>query len=131
MVPGMRTLLFLLLLLPASALATEEPPADLPTHEPEQEAIPDLPVVQALLDPVRELIAQAANPRLPEVVAQKHFDQLVAMGAIALPTAAEVYRDPKATDYEAWVSARALGHLGGDGAVNTLLQGLKIGRAHV
>ena len=128
MVAAMRTLLALLLFLPAPALASEDPPADLPTEQPEQEEIPDMPVVEAPLDPVRELIAQAANPRLPEVVAQKHFDQLVAMGDIALPTAALVYRDSKSTDYEAWVSARLLGRLGGEGAVNTLLEGLKAKR---
>jgi HEAT repeat protein len=124
----MRTLLALLWLLPASASAEEEPPPDLPTSAQEQEEIPDMPVVEAPLDPVRELIAQAANPRLPEAIAQRHFNQLVAMGSLALPTAAEVFRDPKATDFEAWVAARALGHLGGDGAVNTLLQGLKAKR---
>ena len=127
MVAAMRTLIALLLLLPASAFATEAPPADLPTAS-EEEAIPDMPVVEAPLDPVRELIAQAANPRLPEPAAQRHFDQLVAMGAVALPTAAQVYRDPNSTDFEAWVSARLLGRVGGDGAVNTLLEGLKAKR---
>lgn len=125
MFAGMHTLLTLLLLFAAPAVAGEDPPADLPTETPQEEEIPDLPVIQAPLDPVRELIAQAANPRLPEAIAQKHFDQLVAMGKSALPSAAEVYRDPNATDYEAWVAARALGHLGGDGALNTLMSGLK------
>jgi HEAT repeat protein len=124
----MRTLLALLLLMPSLALADEEPPADLPTETAEEEEIPDLDVVEASMDPVRELIAQAANPRLPEPAAQKHFNRLVAMGGVALPTAASVFRDPNATDYEAWVAARAMGRIGGDGAINTLLGGLKAKR---
>lgn len=123
MLRAMRTL-FVLLLLSSPALA-EDPPADLPSESPAQEEIPDLPIYEAPRDPVRELITQAGNPSFPEPVAQAHFDRLVAMGKNALPTLALVYRDPSSTDFENWVSARAMGHIGGEGAVNTLMQGLE------
>ncbi len=122
----MRTLLALLML--SSPAFAEAPPTDLPTEAPEEEEIPDLVVVEAPRDPVRELITQAGNPAFAEPVAQAHFDRLVAMGKNALPTLALVYRDPKSSDFENWVSARAMGRIGGDGAVNTLITGLEAKR---
>jgi HEAT repeat protein len=118
-----RHLLLLALLLPAAALA-EDPPADLPDAGAD-EAIPELPVVEAPLDPVAELIAQAGSPYIDEAIAQQRFDQIVAMGASALPTLATTFRDGKASDFEAWVAARAMGRIGGDGALNTLIAGLE------
>lgn len=112
------------LLLASPVLADEEVPPDLPVSG-EEEAIPDLKVVEAPMDPVAELIAQAGSPYIDEDIAQQRFDQIVAMGASALPTLASTFRDGKASDFEAWVAARAMGRIGGDGAMNTLIGGLE------
>jgi hypothetical protein len=113
------------LLLAATAAAAEEVPEDLPTEAtPEEEPIPDLPVVQASMDPALELLVQAANPRLAEEDGQRFFDQLVARGGTSLPTLARLFRDPASTDRENWVAARAIGRIGGEGARRSLESGL-------
>jgi hypothetical protein len=113
------------LLLAPTAAPAEEIPDDLPTEAtPEEEPIPDLPVVQASIDPVLELLVQAANPRLAEEDGQRFFDQLVARGGTSLPTLARLFRDPSSTDRENWVAARAIGRIGGEGARRSLETGL-------
>lgn len=116
-----RCLSFLLLAFLASAARQEDPPADLPAGE---EAVPDLPVVEAMVDPVRELVAQAASPGVPEAVGQARFDEVVARGQAALPTLAAIFRESASSEYEVWVAARAMGRIGGDGALSTLVAGL-------
>jgi len=111
--PMLRTLL-LLTLLASPAVAGD---ADL-------EPIPDVPVVEAELDPVARLVGEAASPTLPTKIAQARFDELVARGASALPTLARIYRDKSSAELEIWVAARAMGRIGGDGARNTLVAGL-------
>jgi len=125
MVPSMsRTLLLALaLLLPLTAAATEEEPPDL--EQVQVEPVPDLPVVEAKADPVRELVAQAANPNSPEDVAQGRFNEVVSRGEVAVPTLAAIYREPASSELEVWVSARAMGRIGGEGAMATLISGLE------
>jgi HEAT repeat protein len=88
------------------------------------ESIPDLPVYEAPLDPVRQLVGQAANPNLPEAQADRVFREIVALGANALPSLASIYRDPQSSDAENWIAARAMGRIGGEGARKTLVDGL-------
>ncbi len=106
---------------PGLAWATDDVPAD---AEVEEEPIPEIPVVEAETDPVRRLVGQAANPVMPEEQAQARFDELVAMGGVALPSLALIYRGSESTELEIWVSARALGRIGGEGARTTLMSGL-------
>ena len=120
--PLLSLLSLILLAVPALASDSEAPPDDLPKVD---EPIPDLPVVEAEHDPVRELLGQAANPGIPEDVGQARFNELVALGAAALPTLAAIYRDPASTELESWVAARALGHIGGEGSRMALIAGLE------
>ncbi len=116
-------LLFLALASPALASNDEEPPPEL--REVRAEPVPELPVVEAPLDPVHELLGQAANPTLPEELAQARFNELVALGQSALPSLASVYRSPSSSELEVWVAARAMGRIGGEGAARTLMTGLE------
>ena len=123
--PMLRTALITLTLLvpfPASATTEEEPP-DL--ERVEMEPIPDLPVVEASLDPVRELVAQAANPNASEDVAQARFNEVVSRGQVAVPTLAAIYREAASSELEVWVAARVMGRIGGEGSLTTLISGLK------
>ena len=106
------------LALPSKTLA-EEPPSDLRSVQVE-------PISSELAgeEMVRAMVARAAHPSLPEAQAQQLFDQLVAMGTSSSPTLRAIYQDSKSSDLEGWVAARALGHLGGDVALETLLGGL-------
>ena len=120
------TLLSLSVLLAPGAAIAEEPPEGLPEAGlPDDEPIPDLPVVEATVDPIRELLVSAANPRLSEQDGQRFFDALVARGGSALPTLVKLFRDPQSTDRENWVAARAIGRIGGEGARRTLETGLE------
>jgi len=127
-----RTVLVLLvplaglsLVLLAPPAAAEDIPEELPTEPiPDDEPIPDLPVVEATIDPVLDLLVQAANPRLPEQEGQRFFDELVARGGTALPTLARLFRDPDSSDRENWVAARAIGKIGGEGARRSLETGI-------
>ena len=117
-------LITLTLLLPASAAATtEEAPPDL--QQVEMEPIPEIPVVEAKADPVRELVAQAANPNAAEDVAQARFNEVVSRGQVAVPTLAAIYREAASSELEVWVAARAMGRIGGEGSVATLITGLE------
>jgi hypothetical protein len=91
----------------------------------DEEPIPDVPVVEAETDPVARLVGEAASPRIPEEIAQSRFNELVARGGTALPSLARIYRDKSSAEPEVWVAARAMGRIGGDGARNTLVGGLK------
>jgi HEAT repeat protein len=115
--------LILLLLAPTFALADEEEVPDLPVVDADEE-IPELRTVQATGDPVAELVSRASNPAAPEEAGQRLFDQLVAMGPSALTSLSMVYRDPKATDHESWVAARAMARIGGEDSARTQAQGL-------
>ena len=110
----------------ASSVASAEEPPPLRTESLEPEAPPaDLAVIEARADPVRDLLATIASPRMSETQGQAYFDQLVGMGTAALTTLAQVYGDPTSPDDEVWVAARALGHIGGDVARRALLRGLE------
>ncbi len=124
---AIASLLSVLALLATSpAQAREEIPKDVPAEAtPDQEPIPDLPVVEATADPVLDLLLQAANPRLAESEGQRFFNALVARGESAMPSLAKVFRDPKSTDRENWVAARAMGRIGGESARRSLETGLE------
>ena len=122
----LSALLTLLLSTAPATVSAEEPPEGLPDSElPDDEPIPDLPVVEATIDPVLELLVSAANPRLSEQDGQRFFDELVARGGTALPSLAKLFRDPKSSDRENWVAARAIGRIGGEGARRSLEAGLE------
>lgn len=109
--PMLRTLLLLTLM-------------SSPAYAGDDEPIPDLPVVEAEMDPVARLVGEAASPTMPTELAQARFDEIVARGAHALPTLSRIYRDKSSAELEIWVAARAMGRIGGDGARNTLVGGL-------
>jgi len=127
-----RTSVLLLVPLASLSLVLLAPPAtaeDIPESLrtqpiPDDEPIPDLPVVEATIDPVLDLLVQAANPRLPEPEGQRFFDELVARGGTALPSLARLFRDPNSSDRENWVAARAIGKIGGEGARRSLETGI-------
>ena len=123
--PMLRTaLITLTLLVPVpSAATTEEAPPDL--EQVELEPIPEIPVVEAKADPVRELVAQAANPNTAEELAQARFNEVVSRGTVAVPTLAAIYREAASSELEVWVAARAMGRIGGEGSVSTLISGLQ------
>jgi HEAT repeat protein len=125
-----RLLLFVLatmvFALDATIVEAEEPPEGLPQGElPDDEPVPDLPVVEASVDPVLELLVNAANPRLSDQDGQRFFDALVARGSSALPSLAKLFRNPQSSDRENWVAARAIGRIGGEGARRSLEAGLE------
>jgi len=107
---------------PNAAQADDEPIPDLPTAD--EEPIPDLPIVEAPLDPIQQLVGMAANPQLPDEEGQKFFEDIVRRGPLALTSLAQLFRNPESSDREAWVAARALGRIGGEGARRTLVDGL-------
>ncbi len=120
------TLLALLVSVAHTPARAEEPPEGLPESDvPDDEPIPDLPVVEATVDPVLDLLISAANPRLSEKDGQRFFDALVARGGTALPSLAKLFRDPQSSDRENWVAARAIGRIGGEGARRSLEAGLE------
>jgi len=104
------------------ARAQDEPVPDLPVVD--EEPIPDLPVVEAPLDPIHQLVGMAANPQIPDEEGQRFFEDIVRRGPLALTSLAQLFRDPESSDREAWVAARALGRIGGEGARRTLVDGL-------
>ena len=75
----------------------------------------------ALAGPVQDL-AQAADPDLPVAARQEAFDRLVSLGStdtsLVLSTALDVEGDTR----KRWVAIRALGHIGGSSAEQTLVQ---------
>ncbi|MBJ94885.1 MAG: hypothetical protein CMP23_10495 [Rickettsiales bacterium] len=115
-----------IVLLGSAPAWAEEPPADLPAGDlPDDEPIPELPVVEATVDPILELLGQAANPGIPESQGQRFFDALVARGATALPSLTRLFRTRDSSDRENWVAARAIGRIGGEGARRSLEAGLE------
>jgi len=125
-----RHLLFIVAImafaLNAAVVKAEEPPEGLRQGElPDDEPVPDLPVVEATIDPVLELLVNAANPRLSDQDGQRFFDALVARGSSALPSLAKLFRNPQSSDRENWVAARAIGRIGGEGARRSLEAGLE------
>lgn len=100
------------LLVPCVAGATEEPiPGDLETVVVQQSE-------------VETLLNQIATPGVPEDVAQRAFTDLVRLGASATPELIAIYEDSEDTDHRRWVSARALGHMGGRAANEALMRGI-------
>jgi len=113
------------LLYSVPAVAQEDAPEEIPAHLRVEEAPPALRTEQATRDPFHEQLALAANPQVPPAEAQQVFDELVSRGAMAIPTLARVYADPRSGDQENWVAARALGRIGGEPARRSLQGGLR------
>lgn len=125
-IPVLSILLIMVFSLDAPTAGAEEPPEGLPQGDlPDDEPVPDLPVVEATIDPVLDLLVNAANPRLSDQDGQRFFDALVARGGTALPTLAKLFRNPRSSDRENWVAARAIGKIGGEGARRSLEAGLE------
>lgn len=90
-----------------------------------QEEIPaDLQTVVVELSEVRTLLNEITAIGVPEEVAQRAFNDLVALGAVATPELVDTYRDGDEADHRRWVAGRALGHIGGKDATQALLDGL-------
>jgi HEAT repeat protein len=109
------------LLLPAAATADEPIPTGLREVHPVPAETPVSPSGAA----VGVLVAEAANPRVPENIAQARFEEIVSRGPSAVPALTYIYKDPKRADLEVWVAARALGRVGGPEARAGLEAGLK------
>jgi HEAT repeat protein len=125
--PNLSSLILLVslsLVLPSIGLAEEDIPAGLKSVRPMPAGSGIAPSGAA----VGSLVAEAANPRVPENVAQARFNEIVGRGAPAIPELNYIYKDPKRGDLEVWVAARALGRIGGDEARTGLEAGLKSSR---
>lgn len=118
--PRFLMLLSLLVLLPASAAAEEEIPTDLE----EVRAAPGHADLPPSGGSVEALIAEAANPAVPEQVARARFNEIVQRGPAVVPELIAIYKDSKRSDLEIWVAARALGRVGGSSARAGLIEGL-------
>jgi hypothetical protein len=117
-------LLALCLLLPSFG-HTEE---DIPSGLKEVRAVPTDSGIAPSGAGVGALVAEAANPGVPQTVAQARFNELVSRGSTAIPELNHIYNDKKRADLEVWVAARALGRIGGPEARSGLEAGLKSSR---
>ena len=113
--------LSLLLILPSLAPADEEPPSDLEEVRP----TPQRGQVQTTGGSIADLVAEAANPGVPEQVARARFNEILSHGRSAVPELVTLFKDGKRSDLELWVTARALGRIGGDSARSALTDGLR------
>jgi len=92
----------------------------------QEEEIPEgLETVVVPDSEVESRLAEITLVGVPEDVAQEAFNEIVAMGATATPELVAIYESSTETDHRRWVSARALGHIGGRTATETLLRGLQ------
>ena len=90
-----------------------------------QEDIPaDLQTVVVEPSEVETYLGEITAIGVPEEVAQRAFNDLVALGAVATPDLVDIYRDGDEADHRRWVAVRALGHIGGKDATRALLEGL-------
>jgi len=90
-----------------------------------QEEIPaDLQTVVVEPSEVETYLGEITSIGVPEEVAQRAFNDLVALGAVATPALVDIYRSDDEEDHRRWVAARALGHIGGKKATRALLEGL-------
>lgn len=90
-----------------------------------QEDIPaDLQTVVVEPSEVETHLGEITAIGVPEEVAQRAFNDIVALGAVATPELVDIYRDGDEPDHRRWVAARALGHIGGKDATQALLDGL-------
>jgi hypothetical protein len=125
--PTLSSLIFLLcffLLLPPAALAEEAIPSGLK----EVRAVPTTATGAPSGASVGALVAEAANPGVPQAVAQTRFNELIGRGQTAVPELNHIYGDSKRADLEIWVAARAMGRIGGQEARVGLEGGLKSSR---
>jgi HEAT repeat protein len=110
---------------PVAWAGDEEETEEIPAHLRVEEAPPALRVEEPNRDPFHEQLALAANPQVPPAEAQQVFDELVARGAMAVPTLTRVFGDSRSGDQENWVAARALGRIGGEASRRALVSGLR------
>jgi len=90
-----------------------------------QEDIPaDLQTVVVEPSEVETFLGEITAIGVPEEVAQRAFNDLVSLGAVATPELVEIYEAADEPDHRRWVAARALGHIGGKDATRALLDGL-------
>jgi len=125
--PTLSSLIFLLyfcLLLPSVGLADEAIPSELK----EVRAVPTTATVAPSGASVGALVAEAANPGVPQTVAQARFNEIIERGNTAVPELGHIYKDAKRADLEIWVAARAMGRIGGHEARVVLEAGLKSSR---
>jgi HEAT repeat protein len=106
---------------PSLAFAEEEVPEDLREVRPVRSSVEIAPSG----GDIGTLIAEAANPRVPEHIAEARFREIVSRGPAAARELTAVFNDTKRADLEVWVAARALGRVGGQEALQTLMGGLK------
>ncbi len=97
-----------------------------PVARAQDESIPDnLQTVIVEKTEVETLLGQIAQVGVPEEIAQRAFTDLVSLGPASTPELIAIYQDLDDTEHRRWVSARALGHIGGDKAVECLLAGMR------
>lgn len=76
--------------------------------------------LSALAAPTQDL-ALAADSDVPVVARQQAFDRLVALGATDMALVSQVAQAQEADTRQRWVAIRALGHIGGAAAEQTVL----------
>jgi len=92
----------------------------------QEDIIPDnLQTVVVEMTEVETLLGQIAQAGVPEEFAQRAFNDLVSLGPASTPELIAIYQDLGESEHRRWVSARALGHIGGDKAVEALLTGMR------
>lgn len=92
----------------------------------QEEEIPEeLQTVVVEQTEVQTLLGEITQIGVPDEVARRAFNDLVALGPTATAELVEIYQSPAKDDHRRWVSARALGHIGGRSATQALLEGLR------
>jgi len=91
----------------------------------EEEIPPELQTVMVEQTEVQTLLGEITQIGVPDEVAQRAFNDLVTLGASATTELVAIYQSPTQDDHRRWVSARALGHIGGKAASQALLEGLR------
>jgi len=94
-------------------------------HAQEEEIPPELQTVMVERTEVQTLLGEITQIGVPEEVAHRAFSDLVSLGAAATTELIDIYQSPTQDDHRRWVSARALGHIGGKAATQALLDGLR------
>ena len=99
--------------------------APLQLQAQEEEVPGELQTVVVEQTEVQTLLGEITQVGVPDEVAQRAFDDLVSLGASGTTELVAIYQSPTQGDHRRWVSARALGHIGGKAATQALLDGLR------
>lgn len=114
---------------PESSLMTEEEVVEVVKEEPEMQPNAEKSSLEKgkfskVKDP-GERVRKIIQSVLPGNAYPKEFEEIVGIGAPAIPTLIEIFQDVSASWQSRWIAAMALGRLGEAKAWKTLKAGLK------